>query len=120
MTRAYIFKDGKFVSGAEVEFNEDGVADGCYPGFHQSQAVGCTYGLHYVVYEKYDRDEDGPYEGPFIVEFSTSGYWCPILCEGWPNLIELLAKLSPIALAAMMDGDDDLQSIMNMLPQKKR
>jgi hypothetical protein len=68
-------------------------------GFGLSQTVGDASGIHYELWEHTERHE-------WIIVFGTAGYWCPILCQRWADLIELLAKLSPVALAGMIQEAD--------------
>jgi hypothetical protein len=63
--------------------------------FTHSQTVGCEHGLHY---ELWHTDEPSL---KWLVVFSDTSYFCEIVCDSWPDLIELLAKLSPTVLAAL-------------------
>ena len=65
-------------------------------GFHRSQAVGDQNGLSYELHECSE-------ERAWLVLFQTAGKATYILCETWPDLIELLSKLSVIALAGVID-----------------
>ena len=99
------YHDGKFsVDNNPVVFSDDGL-----PGFHQSQEVGCGTGLSYMLWERYDPEEDAELE--WIVQFSTAGRCCMIRCFNWIDLIDLLSTLSPIAMAGIFD-ECDYASIM--------
>ena len=64
-------------------------------GFTCSQTVGCEHGLHY---ELWHSDEPSL---KWLVVFLTTAYFCQVACDSWPDLIELLAKISPTVLAAL-------------------
>jgi hypothetical protein len=63
-------------------------------GFVRSQTVGDPSGLSYELREHEDVDKGG-----WVVLVQTAGRYCYLLCHTWPDLIELLAKLSTVALA---------------------
>lgn len=69
-------------------------------GWYLSQTFGDINGVHLCMYERNCSisDLDNP-EVNWLIAFSTAAYWHPILVRSWVDLIELLAKLSPIALA---------------------
>jgi hypothetical protein len=73
--------------------------------YHLSQNVGEDSGLHYALQES----DDG-----WCVSFSTAGRYCDILCDTWPDLIGILAVLSPIALAALIN-EETSEAIMLLL-----
>jgi hypothetical protein len=73
-------------------------------GFSVEQEVGDTNGLHYKLLVSDAHKEDVPLR--WIVSVNTACYGCLIQCDSWPDLIELLAKLSPIALASIFDHQD--------------
>jgi hypothetical protein len=99
----YLFEGGRFIPAGVPEFGDD------VPGspFFRSQEVGDPCGLHYVLYEHKTA-------GEWIVRFCTSSFCTDILVKSWPDLIELLGKLSPIALAAILD-EEQLMAIGDLL-----
>jgi hypothetical protein len=64
-------------------------------GFEQTQCVGEPAGLNYCLWERRDG-------GAWVVVFATAMTWCQVLCRTWPDLIDLLERLSPIALASLL------------------
>lgn len=100
MDTDFLFRGGAFAPVPELVSGdwEQWLADN---KFHLSQTVGDEAGLHYRLYEG---------EEAWLVAFGTAGRLCVIRCEAWPDLIELLAKLSPIALAAILD-DEQIEAV---------
>lgn len=93
MFDTFTYRNGRFTKAPEID-GSDGGLDAS--GYSASQRVGDDCGLHYMLYAK----GDDPHAESFVVRFGDAAYYCTILCESWPDLIGLLSKLSPIALAA--------------------
>ena len=98
LDNVFVFTDGKMTEpSSEVVVLSD---DGGFVGYYQSQSVGDPYGIHYTLYESINGSVDG-----WVVEFCTVSVIANIVCQTWPDLIDCLAKLSPIVQAAMFDED---------------
>ena len=98
----FVFRNGKFIPGdpLNLDSHPDGNTSLEKLGYHLSQEVGCAAGLHYDLWEHENRG--------WIIHFSTACRFCAVVVEEWPDLIELLGKLSTIALAGVLiDQDDD-------------
>lgn len=65
-------------------------------GYVECQTFGDTCGTHFDLHER-DVADTGR---EWLVVFGTPFSWSLIACRTWPDLFELLAKLSSIALAA--------------------
>src|SRR5437588_9356522 len=93
------FEDAQFKPDDWPEFvahrEEDDDAFLSKQGFQKDIEVGNSVGLGFEVWESSKT------EGEWVVSFGTSGLTCYIRCYGWPNFIELLSKLSPIAIASL-------------------
>lgn len=93
------FEDSQFKPDVWPEFSAHQETDDdaflLKEGFLKQSEVGNTNGLNFEVYEK------GSSEGEWVVSFGTSFSACYIKCSGWPNFIELLSKLSSIAVASL-------------------
>jgi hypothetical protein len=87
----YRFSDGKF--DADNSISDEPESD----GWRTSQHVGDQCGLSYSLFEKQDE--------PWIVIVNTAAEYCLIACYTWPDLIELLAKLAPIAISGWMNEE---------------
>src|SRR5262245_59047085 len=97
MQHWFEFKDGKFMEGGlppgfDIEA-EDWVQELNRCGFSSSQGVGDDNGLHYELLE----GSEG-----WVVLFATADLCFYIRVKSLPDLIELLSKLSVIALAAAL------------------
>lgn len=97
----FVFADGKFHPQdwlpERIDPNgDDGLT---YVGYYSARIVGPQIGVHYELHHQ-DYDEDGDGGTSWIVEFFIPGMRCEILCHTWPDLLELLAKISPIVTAA--------------------
>lgn len=82
------FKNGKF---SELKQKVD------FDSYDESQSFGETAGVSFVLYENREDAQN------WIVRFQTSTSTVPIFVDSWIDLIELLSKLSPIALAGIFD-----------------
>jgi hypothetical protein len=89
-----VYEAGKFTPGDPLALGED-IEGALAKAGYEPQQVGSEGDLGYTLWEK------APV-GPWVVCFGTSGACCWITCPTWPDLIELLAKLSPIALAGLI------------------
>jgi hypothetical protein len=85
------------IQAAEANVGEDALAA---LGYSLSQEVGDRGGISYVLYEH-------PEKG-WIVRFDTVDRFCLIACPTWLDLIPLLASLSSIALAGLINHVDVL------------
>ena len=83
----------QFPSLSEDEMFDDGLGKS---GYLKEQVFGDTNGVSFELYSSTLEP------GKWLVLFQTSGAFCPITCESWPDLITLLALLSPIALAGAL------------------
>lgn len=81
-------------SGAVLNDCDDQGDELAMLGYHRAQVVGDEEGLHYELFEHAKQREQ------WVVMFCTFGSYTTIACETWPDLIDLLAKLSPIVAAA--------------------
>jgi hypothetical protein len=91
------------------------VADPKREGYSLCRRVGQEHDLSYELYVNHANDggED------WLVRFEAAGYLCSVRCDGWPDLIELLAKLSTIILAGLIrDEDHDGRPCPPHLPVK--
>jgi hypothetical protein len=102
----FLFKGGTFLPHSfdwptEVIGSEASeVGDELYRmGYTPSQNVGDDSGLSYQLHEKDDPRS-------WVVVFQTASSYSVILVETWPDLIDLLGRLSPIVLAAQEDTSD--------------
>ncbi len=98
---SFLFKSGQFLPIPDPEYNQEG--QGEFVGYHKSQDVGDESGLSYALFES--RGET-PKTYPWLVAFFTAGQGCTICCDSWPDLIDVLGKLSPIATAATLDAEE--------------
>jgi hypothetical protein len=94
------FQSGAFSPRALDQFpslSEDEMFNGLRKsGYLKEQVFGDTNGVSFELYSSTLEP------GKWLVLFQTSGAFCPITCESWPDLITLLALLSPIALAGAL------------------
>ncbi len=93
MNTSFRFTDGRLIEDHSFTLPDGTVSDELRKaGYLLTQVVGDTDGLSYDLYE---HDEKG-----WLVMFNTASSSCEIVVSDWPDLVELLAKLSPIVLAA--------------------
>ena len=110
------YHNGKFEQIECIESDDDGD----FPGFICSENdVGNDASLYYRIYESKSLREK-----KWIVLFMTERSNCVILVEAWPDLIDLLAKLSPIVMAAITSSEwmtaieDLLRPTINQFKQR--
>lgn len=74
-------------------------------GFDCAQCFGQGYGVGFELWRT--NFETSRIRGEqWFIDFSDGRRFIGILCSTWIDLIELLAKLSPVALAAGMERND--------------
>jgi hypothetical protein len=93
---ALLFENGEFKEDHWPELSGDWDAAFKAEGYSKCQTFGNDNGISFEVW-------DSNTEGAFLVVFQTADASCAIRCWGWQNLIELLSKLSPIALAGAIE-----------------
>ncbi len=103
----WIFQDGKYQRCRQVGHSqpEHPLESIVAAGYKLTQRVGDEYGLHYEVLSCTDDER-------CIVWMNTSCKYCEIIAPTWPDLIQLLAQLSPIITAATI-GDQDLINLVH-------
>jgi hypothetical protein len=89
-----VFTDGRFQTHPEppCAMPRDWLAD---QGYFSSMAAGDAHGLGFKLYE-HDAG------GKFVVRCDTPTGCCFIVCSSWPDLLELLSKVSTVALCGAM------------------
>lgn len=93
----YKYNEGTFKQ-MEVKWLEASETDKAIRenGYHIQQSVGDTNGLSYELFSNQEASLK------FCIIFQTASEFCVIFVEDWPDLIELLSKLSVIAIAGAM------------------
>lgn len=96
-----LFEDGQFKQDnwSELEAEENWSAFLKREGFVHNGKIGHEGGFNFEVL-------DGKVEGEWAVIFALPHCFSVIRCYGWHNLIELLSKLSPIAIAGALGNGD--------------
>jgi hypothetical protein len=117
MDNELVYGDGRFepADPLGVAAVDDWTRRLCEKGYYPSQDVGNTNGLSYELYE---HAEDG-----WAVIFQTAGRCCLVWCGTWPDLIGLLALVSGIALAGVLEEADYSSGGARLpvsLPREKR
>ncbi len=98
-----VYRNGVYRREDPIEFTAADNSERCCSevletrGYHRSQDVGDTSGLSYTLWEHHT-------EG-WVVNFGTACRFCCIHVADWPDLIDLLHKLSIIALAGLITED---------------
>jgi hypothetical protein len=119
MDYCFYYADGKFTKPAPDDEIFAGLVEGedfadflkrC--GFAPAQTVGDHHGICYEIHERDDQ---------FLVSFDTNFRCCHIVVKTWPDLLSLLALLSPIVLSAALtdqtfDAGGNLRHIPAALP----
>jgi hypothetical protein len=114
MDFCFTYRDGKFIAGDPLGLNDSDSINKALErhGYSPSQDVGDDAGLCYSLWE---HDERG-----WVVCFDTATGGCTIVVEGWPDLVDLLAKLSVIVLAGTLrDWDDNGKNCPVHLPVRQ-
>lgn len=66
-------------------------------GFSCINTFGNTHCVSFEVWQ-------GKAQAEWLIVFSVPDYFCHIRCFGWSDFIDLLSKLSPIAIAGALDN----------------
>lgn len=106
MINDYRFENGRFnrcdpvVSHKKDPDDQEDDVDGMLisAGFTTSQHFGEPYGLSFTLYES---------DNCFVVSYCTACKYCLISCTEWPDLIELLEKLSGPVLLGQTDPEEE-------------
>jgi hypothetical protein len=100
MNHLFVYEGGRFTPGDPLGLDsaEDYQEALQKQGYLLSQDVGENCSLSYTLFE---HEDDG-----WVVLFRTFGRCAWILCRDWPDLIDLLHKLSTIALAGVLSHSD--------------
>jgi hypothetical protein len=107
----FVYEGGKFTPGAPLGLGDDDIEAALVRAGYEPQQVGEESQAGYTLWE------DTSTFGPWVVCFGMTNRCCWITCPTWPDLIELLAKLSTIALAGLIrEYDQDGNNCPAHLP----
>lgn len=90
-------------------------------GYQRSQSFGDDLGANFTLYEMDSTHENSGAMPTWVVVFSTHGTWCEIAVGTWPDLIDLLAKLSPIVTAGFIHWTNEQGAYLpvHVIPESK-
>ncbi len=123
----YIFKNGHFISVSSVYFGEDefrGEWSSYLPdfGYMETKQYGGTNSFCFSLWE-YVRGSSASRhlkETPaWIVTIVTMYQSCVVRVFDWPDLLELLQRLSPIVLAGAIERSDSGRGVFPVQHDEK-
>lgn len=99
-----LFEDGQFKNDDWPEFRESAEEDDAdffrSAGWTQLPPLGDANQFHFDIWQ-------GETEGEWLVIVNTTGdLTCHVRCYGWIHFLELMSKISPIAIAGALHNGD--------------